>query len=114
MRGLNKWHKEREIENKPKIRRNLIRAYQLQQLFDEGKITSLKQASEWLNISRSRLDHILPLLLLSPAIQTEIISNDDQEINLIPEYKVRSLASQADWNNQAQTWQDIKKNFSQN
>jgi len=114
VRGLNKWHKEKEIENEPKIRRNLILAYQIQKLMDEDKIPSIKQAAEWLNISQSRLDHILTLLLLSPAIQTEIVSNNSQAIDLIPEYKIRTLASQADWNEQAQAWQSIKKELSQN
>ena len=108
VRPLNKWHKEIEIEKEPKIRKNLILAHQLQKLLDEGKITNLKQASEWLNISQSRLDHILTLLLLSPAIQTEILTSDNQTINLIPEYKIRSLASQFDWNKQAAIWQNIK------
>ncbi|MDD3375790.1 MAG: recombinase family protein [Candidatus Omnitrophica bacterium] len=112
VRTLNKWHKETEIEKEPKIRRSLILAYQIQKLFDESKITSLKQASGWLNMSQSRLNHILTLLLLSPSIQAEIISNNNQAINLIPEYKIRSLAEEPNWNKQAQTWQDIKENLS--
>ena len=46
VRPLNKWHKEKEIEKEPEIRRSLILAYQLQRLFDEGKITSPKQAAQ--------------------------------------------------------------------
>ena len=109
VRPLNKWHKEIEIEKEPKARKNLILANQLQKLFDEGKITSLKQASEWLNMSQSRLDHILTLLLLSPAIQTEILTGNNQTIDLIPEYKIRSLAAQFDWNKQAIIWQNAKE-----
>jgi len=60
-------------------------------------------------MSQSRLDHILTLLLLSPAIQTEILTGDNQAIDLIPEYKIRSLAAQFDWNKQAIIWQNIKK-----
>ena len=111
VRPMNKWHKEEEFEKEPKIRRNLILAHQLQKLFDEDKINNLKQASEWLNIDQARLDHTLTLLLLSPAIQTEIISGDTQILALIPEYKVRSLAAQFDWNKQAKTWQNIKEHL---
>jgi hypothetical protein len=109
VRPLNKWHKEEEIEKEPKIRRNLILAHQLQRLFDQGKIKNLKQASEWLNIDQSRLDHTLTLLLLSPTIQNEIISGDAQILNLIPEYKVRSMAAQFDWNKQTEAWHNIKE-----
>jgi len=108
VRPLNKWRKEKEVEKEPKIRINLISAYQLQRLIEAGRINSLKQTSEWLNIDQSRLNHTLTLLLLSPAIQTEIISGDTQILNLIPEYKIRSLAAQFDWNKQAEAWQNIK------
>jgi len=108
VRPLNKWHKEIEIEKEPKIRKSLILAYQLQKLLDEDKVTSLKQASEWLNISQSRLNHMLTLLLLSPTIQTEILNGDNKVMDLIPEYKIRSLASHFDWNEQASIWKNIK------
>lgn len=114
VRPLNKWHKEKEIEKEPKIRRNLILAYQLQRLIEDGKITNLKQAAEWLNMNQARLDHTLTLLHLSPAIQTEIISEDGQMLSLIPEYKIRSLAAQFDWNKQAEVWQSIKENLVKN
>jgi len=109
VRPLNKWHKEIEIEKEPKIRKNLMLAHQLQRIQDKDQVKSLKQAAEWLNMSQSRLDHILTLLLLSPAIQTEILTGDNQTIDLIPEYKIRSLAAQFDWNRQAVIWQNIKE-----
>ena len=106
---MNKWHKEIEIEKEPKIRTSLILAYQLQKLLDEGKISNLKQTAEWLNMSQSRLDHVLTLQLLSPSIQTEILTGDNQTIDPIPEYKIRSLAAQFDWNKQAIIWRNIKE-----
>jgi hypothetical protein len=112
VRPLNKWHKEEEIEKEPKIRRNLILAHQLQRLFDEGKIKSLKQASEWLNFDQARLDHLMTMLLIAPAIQSEILNGDKKVISLIPEYKIRSLAAQTDWKKQTQIWQDIKETLS--
>jgi DNA invertase Pin-like site-specific DNA recombinase len=112
VRPLNKWHKEEEIGKEPKIRRNLILAHQLQRLFDEGKVMSLKQASEWLNFDQARLDHLMTMLLIAPAIQSEILNGDKQVISLIPEYKVRSLAAETDWKKQTQIWQDIKRPLS--
>lgn len=106
---LNRWHKEIEIDKEPKIRKNLILAYQLQKLLDEGKISNLKEAARWLNLSQSRIDHILTLLLLSPTIQAEIISADCKVISSIPEYKIRSLASEISWDKQFELWQKIKQ-----
>ena len=114
VRPLNRWHKEEEIEKEPKIRRNLILAHQLQRLFDEGKVKSLKQTSEWLNFDQARLDHLMTMLLIAPDIQNEILNGDKQTISLIPEYKVRSLAAEIEWKKQTQIWQDIKKTTSKN
>ena len=112
VRPLNKWHKEEEIEKEPKIRRNLILAHQLQKLFDEGKVKNLKQASEWLNFDQARLDHLMTMLLIAPAIQSEILNDDKKVISIIPEYKIRSLAAEADWKKQTQVWQNIKETLS--
>ena len=112
VRAWNKRHKEGAIEKEPNIRIKLILAHQLQRLLEEGKIASLKQASEWLNIDQSRLSHTLTFLLLSPTIQTEIINGNNQTISLIPEYKIRSLAAEPNWEKQTQIWQDIKEPLS--
>lgn len=104
----NRWHKEVEIKNEPVIRKNLILAHQLQKMLDQGQVKDLNQASEWLNISQSRLNHIFSFLLLSPSIQMEIIS-DNTIIESIPEYKVRSLATEVDWEKQNDLWQEIKR-----
>jgi len=109
VRPLNRWHKENEIGKEPKIRIKLVLAHHLEKLVEEGRINNLKQASEWLNTEQARLDHILTLLNLSPAIQTEIMSGDNKILNQIPEYKIRSLAAESDWKKQAETWQEIKK-----
>jgi len=81
----------------------------LQDLINKGRIQSSQQASEWLIISPSRVDHILSLLYLSPIIQEDIITGDDLTLSLIPEYKLRSLAAEFEWDKQIQLWQEIKK-----
>ncbi len=110
----NTWHKEEEIEKEPKLRRNLILAHQLQKLFDEGKAENPKQAADWLNFDQVRLNHLMTMLLIAPVIQTEIISGDDSIISQIPEHKVRSLASEVDWEKQMIIWQNIKATISKN
>jgi hypothetical protein len=67
---------------------------------NSGRINSLKQASEWLNLSSVRIDQALNHLLLSPAIQNEILDLDAQTLSLIPEYKMRGIISEFNWDNQ--------------
>ncbi len=109
VRSLNKWHKEDEIAKEPSLRKNLILAYQLQELFEDGKANT-KQAAGWLNMHEVRVNQILNLLLLSPMIQEEIICLDKQKLSSIPEYKLRPVINEADWQKQDQMWQDLLKN----
>jgi len=110
VRPLNKWHKEKEIEKEPAIRRNLILAYQIQQLIDIGKVLNLKQVAEWLNMIQVRVDQIMNMLLLSPKIQEEIICADNATLAAIPEYKLRSVCNEANWQQQSQLWHELLKN----
>jgi len=107
VRPLNKWHKEKEIAKEPKIRQNLILAYQLQKLFDEGKISSPKQAARWLNMIRVRVDQIMNMLLLSPTIQKEIVCWENKVLRSLPEYKLRPIINECDWQKQNQMWQEL-------
>ncbi len=108
VRPLNKWHKEEEIEKEPKIRRNLMLAYQIQGLIEKEKI-SPRQAAEWLNMSQVRVDQLMNMLLLSPQIQEEIIAADNAILVSIPEYKLRSVINEADWQQQGQLWRELVK-----
>ena len=110
VRPLNKWHKEVEIEKEPRMRRNLVLAYQLQQLIEQGKVKSLKQAASWLNLSHVRIDQVMNMLLLSPRIQEEIISSENTRLAQIPEYKLRNVINEPDWHKQQQFWQKLFKN----
>ena len=110
-RPLIRWRKEKEIAKEPKLRNTLVLAHQLQRLIDDGRIQNSQQASDWLNISQSRFDHILSLLYLSPVIQEKILMGKDKIISLIPEYKIRSLAAEFEWDKQSQLWQEIKKSL---
>jgi len=108
VRHLNKWHKEEEIEKEPTLRKNLILAYQLQELFKDGK-ASAKQAAQWLNMHEVRVNQILNLLLLAPKIQEEIINADNATLASIPEYKLRSVINEVDWQQQGQLWRELIK-----
>lgn len=109
VRPLNKWHKEVEIKKEPNLRKKLILAYQLQKLLEDGK-TSAKQAAGWLNMHEVRINQVLNLLLLSPKIQEEIICLDKQKLPLIPEYKLRPIINESDWEKQNLMWQNLLQN----
>ena len=84
-------------------------AYQIQRFIDKERIPSLKHAAEWLNMSQVRIDQLMNMLLLSPKIQEEIISADNAILASIPEYKLRSVINEADWQQQGQLWRELTK-----
>jgi site-specific DNA recombinase len=103
------WKKEEEIQEEPKLRRTLILAHQLRRLMDESTIKGVKHASQLLNQSETRTEHVLNMLMLSPAIQSEIIHANPEDLEPIAEYKVRDLSFEIDWNKQIDLWQEAKK-----
>jgi len=96
-----------EIEKEPKLRRNLLLAYHLEKLFAENK-AGAAQAAQWLNMQETKVHQLLNLLLLSPKIQEEILELPNQKICSIPEYKLRPIINEADWQKQGQMWQEFQ------
>ena len=104
--------RERRLAKEPAIRKIILLAHHLSQNIAVGKIKDLNQASAWLGINQSRLNHIIGLLQLSPSIQTEIIMSDSPILYEIPEYKIRDLSSEVDWSKQSAVWQELKNSIS--
>ena len=73
--------------------RNLALAHYLQRMIERGLISDYTQAARMLAVSQPRITHLMGLLLLSPAIQEEIllgrIAPSDKEL--------RRMARVADW-----------------
>jgi hypothetical protein len=61
-----------------------------------------------LNQSETRIEHVLNMLMLSPAIQAEIIHANPENLEPIAEYKVRDLSFEIDWNKQEELWVEAK------
>ena len=101
-----------DIKKEPQLRQNLILAHQVQGILAEGKAQGLKQVAEWLNLNHQRLNQMMNLLLLAPSIQEEILCSEDVNISLIPEYKLRDIAFELNWNKQLEMWQDLLKSLS--
>jgi hypothetical protein len=48
-------------------------------------------------------------LLLAPTIQEEILCSENENISLIPEYKLREIAFELNWDKQLEMWQGLLK-----
>ena len=107
VRPLNKWHKEKEIEKEPPVRKMLILAHQIQQFVNEDRFKHPREACKWLNLSVTRIDQTMNTLFLCPAIQNEIISTDTPTINALTEFKIRPLLKEVIWKNQLAQWQTL-------
>ncbi|MBF0387966.1 MAG: recombinase family protein [Candidatus Omnitrophica bacterium] len=106
-----RWRKDVAINREPRIRKALILAHHLKRLMKEGRIKHTTQASEWLRLSLSEIDHTLSLLLLSPVIQEDILTGNGTYFEQIPEYKIRLISAEPDWDKQLPMWQDAKLTF---
>ena len=77
--------------------RNLALAHYIGRMVERGLIVDYTQAARMLGVSQPRITHLLSLLLLSPAIQEEIlfgrIAPGDKEL--------RRMARVAEWALQA-------------
>lgn len=100
-------HKDREIKKEPALRQKLILAYQLQQLFDEDKVKSLKQVADWLHMTHARISQIMSLMLLAPGIQEEILLSANENICDLTERRIRKVAMEVDWEKQKESWKTL-------
>lgn len=110
VRPLNNWHKEERIENEPQVRKMLILAHQIQRLINEGSFKHPREACKWLNLSVTRMDQIMNMLFLCPAIQNKILSSNIPTINALTEFKIRPLLKEVCWDKQLAQWQALIEN----
>lgn len=103
------YHRQQaEISKEPLIRQNLILAHQIDQVARERKCT-LKEIAGWIGISPARICHIANMLLISPRIQEKILLSEDKALSSIPEYKLRDITKELDWNKQQELWNNLLK-----
>ncbi len=99
--------KKEEVKNEPKIRQSLALAHQIEELLDTGKINDLKQLTGHLNMSQARIHQLMAMTLLSPAIQEEILLGANDRLSEIPEYKLREVTNEPDWQAQRNIWDKL-------
>ena len=99
--------KDRLIQSEPQLRQNLLLAHQIQELIDKNKTKDIKEVSGWLNLSQQRMNQIMSFLFLSPRIQEAIVLQNDPCLFEIPEYKLRTITDEFDWDKQYAMWQKL-------
>ena len=99
--------KDRLIQSEPQLRQNLLLAHQIQELIDKNKAKDIKEVSGWLNLSQQRINQVMSLLFLSPRIQEEMILQNDPCLFEIPEYKLRNITDELEWDKQYAMWQKL-------
>ena len=98
---------DRLIQSEPQLRQNLLLAHQIQELIDKNKTKDIKEVSGWLNLSQQRMNQIMSFLFLSPRIQEAIVLQNDPCLFEIPEYKLRTITDELDWDKQYAMWQKL-------
>ncbi|MGA2775139.1 MAG: recombinase family protein [Candidatus Omnitrophota bacterium] len=102
------YRQQAKISQEPPIRQNLILAHQINQVAYERKC-GLKEIASWIGITHARICHITNMLLISPRIQEEILLSDNKALSNIPEYKLRDITKELDWNKQQEIWNNLLK-----
>ncbi len=102
------YRQQAKINKEPPIRQNLILAHQISQVAHERKC-NLKEIANWISITHARICHIANMLLISPQIQEEILLSDNKALFNIPEYKLRDITAELDWNKQRKIWNNLLK-----
>ena len=100
--------RQAEIGSQPWVRQNLILAHQINQVTHERKC-SLRDIAQWVGIVHSRVCQIVNMLLLSPKIQEEILLSDNKTLFNVPEYRLRDITTEVDWNKQQELWNTLLK-----
>jgi len=103
--------RQAEVSSQPLVRQNLILAHQIDQITHERKC-SLRDIAQWIGLAHSRVCHIANMLLLAPRIQEEILLSDSKALSNVPEYKLRDVFSEVDWQKQQALWNQLLKSDS--
>lgn len=96
-----------KVTKEPRIRQDLILAYQLKELMEQDKAITIKRIAGWLGITYRRILQIMDLLLLAPKIQEEILFSEEILIYRISEKKMRVVTKEILWKKQIEIWQKL-------
>ena len=60
-------------------------------------------------MSHARIHQLMVMTLLSPSIQEEILLGENERLSEIPEYKLREVTSEPNWQIQKSLWDHFSK-----
>ena len=103
--------KKANVKKGSPLCQSLVLAYQVENLFDKGKVKSLSEVAVWLNMCNARVSQVMNLLCLAPDIQKEILLPRKESIKNITEYHIRLIAMESNWQKQIKMWQDLGGNL---
>ena len=89
------------------LRQSLVLAYQIQEVFDQGKAKSLSEVAGWLNMCSARISQVMNLLSLAPNIQADILLSKDEHAHQLTEWNIREIAMEVDWEIQTKLWEAL-------
>jgi hypothetical protein len=90
----------------PKLTRLLVLAHQIEQAIEEGRAEDYAEVARQLGVSRARITQVVNLLLLSPGIQTTILT-ELRLVSDLSERQVRKIAEEPDWRRQQTMFDDL-------
>ncbi|MCM8782398.1 MAG: hypothetical protein NC828_05040 [Candidatus Omnitrophica bacterium] len=96
-----------KITKEPRIRQDLILAYQLQELMEQDKAITIKQIANRLGMTYRRLLQIIDILYLAPKVQEEILFSEEIASYRISERKIQEVTKEILWEKQLKSWQDL-------
>ena len=95
------------ITKEPKMRQELILAYQLQELMEKDKMVTVRQISKCVGLTYRRILQIMDILYLAPKIQEKILFSEEIAIYRLSEKKMRKVTKEIIWERQLKIWKAI-------
>jgi len=95
------------ITKEPKMRQELILAYQLQELMEKDKMVTVRQISKWIGLTYRRILQIMDILYLASKIQEEILFSEEIAIYRLNEKKMRIITKEILWEKQLEVWKKL-------
>lgn len=96
-----------KVTKEPRIRQDLILAYQLRELMEQDQTINIKQIAGWLGITYRRVLQIMDILYLASKIQEEILFSEEIAIYRISERKIYEVTKEVLWEKQLKAWQAL-------
>ena len=89
----------------PGIVKTLVLAHQIEEAIAAGRARDYADVARQLGVTRTRMSQIMNLLLLSPAIQEQLLLADVPLI--ITERQLRPVVAESEWNRQEQIFASL-------